>query len=47
MVKKFKQALLYAIYLSILIGTSLIAVWIIGALIGFGSKGYNFTVGYF
>ena len=32
MVKKFKQALLYAIYLGILVGTSLVAIWLLGGV---------------
>ena len=47
MVKKFKQALLYTIYLGILIGTSLVMCWILGALVAVGTKGFNFTLGYF
>ncbi len=47
MVKNFKTALLYALYLTILIGTSLVACWVIGALFGVAANGYEFTVGYF
>lgn len=47
MVKKIKQAVLYSIYLGVLIGTSLVAVWVLGALFGVATKGYNFTLGYF
>jgi len=46
MVKKIRQVLLYAIYLGILIGTSLVACWVLGALFGVATKGYNFSLGY-
>ncbi len=47
MIKKIKQAVLYAIYLGILIGTSLVACWVLGALFGVATNGYKFTLGYF
>ena len=41
MVKKLKQAVLYTIYLGVLIGASLVACWILGALVAVGTGGYR------
>ncbi len=47
MVNKFKKVILYAIYLGILVSTSLLACWVLGALFGVATNGYKFTLGYF
>ena len=41
MIKKFKQAVLYTIYLIVLLCTSLAACWVLGAMAAIVTGGYK------